>query len=495
MENSKTKQISKAQTEYQLLGMIMTEPFAIDKVIDSDPSRSITDADFTTREAKAIWKAIEKLHSRSEPVGLGQLIDQLKADETLNDAGGVDFILKIADSGVSVICISDYVRILKEASLRRSLSESVRTVQELTQKEDVPVPQVISSIQDIAEKTEKAYFNGAGGSEKITTMVEYARTQLNSDLRGFSGLKPKTNFEYLDRILGDSLYPGTYTLAATSSLGKTTFAAQLADQVAEQHVPVLYVSVEMSALDILSKSLARIVAKQPGNINTTALRIKKYWNANGDKSHLVIPETEFDAITAAFNIYKEKIAPYMTVTGLNFECQLSDILSCVSGFCRRNTVKPLVVIDYLQIIKKAKDFHGTDQQHIDICMSEIERLAKKEQIPIFVISSVNRASYLTPISFESLKTSGSIEFSSDVVIAIDLCAVNEIDNIKTDSEKREVLNQARQASPRRIRMRLLKNRFGTNAETFFYYYPAQERFQSLEKAPPKNEIQSVTNWI
>ena len=261
MENSKTKQISKAQTEYQLLGMIMTEPFAIDKVIDSDPSRSITDADFTTREAKAIWKAIEKLHSRSEPVGLGQVIDQLKADETLNDAGGVDFILKIADSGVSVICISDYVRILKEASLRRSLSESVRTVQELTQKEDIPVPQVISSIQDIAEKTEKAYFNGAGGSEKITTMVEYARTQLNSDLQGFSGLKPKTNFEYMDRILGDSLYPGTYTLAATSSLGKTTFAAQLADQVAEQHVPVLYISVEMSALDIMSKSLARIVAK------------------------------------------------------------------------------------------------------------------------------------------------------------------------------------------------------------------------------------------
>lgn len=377
MENSQTKQIAKPQTEYQLLGMIMTEPFAIDKVIDSDSSRSITDADFTTREAKTIWKAIEKLHSRSEPVGLAQVIDQLKSDGTLSDAGEVDFILKIADSGVSATCITDYVRILKEASLRRSLSESVRTVEELTQKEEVPVPQVISSIQDIAEKTEKAYFNGACGKENTATMIDYVKTQLDSDLRGFSGLKPKTNFEYLDRILGDSLYPGTYTLAATSSLGKTTFAAQLADQVAEQHVPVLYISVEMSELDIISKSLARIVAKQPGNINTTALRIKKYWNATGDKTHLVIPEAEFDAITGAFDIYMKKIAPYMTVTGLNFECQLSDILSCVSGFCRRNSVKPLVVIDYLQIIKKAKDFHGTDQQHIDICMSEIERLVKK----------------------------------------------------------------------------------------------------------------------
>lgn len=495
METSQTKQIAKPQTEYQLLGTIMAEPFAIKKVIDSDPSRSITDADFTTKEAKTIWKAIEKLNSRNEQTGIGQVIDQLKADGALKDAGEIDYILKIADSGVSVTCINDHVRVIKEASLRRNLSESIKTLEELAQKEDIPVPQVISSIQDIAEKTEKAYFNGAGGSEKITTMVDYARTQLSHDLDGFSGLKPKTNFEFLDRILGDSLYPGTYTLAATSSLGKTTFAAQLADQVAEQHVPVLYVSVEMSALDILSKSLARIVAKQPGSVSTTALRIKKYWNAEGDKSHLVIPEKEFDAITAAFNTYMEKIAPYMTVTGLNFGCQLSDILSCVSGFCRRNTVKPLVVIDYLQIIKKSKDFHGTDQQHIDICMSEIERLAKKEQIPIFVISSVNRASYLTPISFESLKTSGSIEFSSDVVIAMDLCAVNELDNIKTDSEKREVLNQARQASPRRIRMRLLKNRFGTNAETFFNYYPAQERFQSLEKAPPKNEIQSVTSWI
>ena len=70
----------------------------------------------------------------------------------------------------------------------------------------------------------------------------------------------KTGFENLDRIT--NLYPGLYVLGAISSLGKTTFACQLADQLSEAGEHVLFFSLEQSRFELVTKGLSRLTAKR-----------------------------------------------------------------------------------------------------------------------------------------------------------------------------------------------------------------------------------------
>lgn len=106
-------------------------------------------------------------------------------------------------------------------------------------------------------------------------------------------------------------------------------------------------------------------------------------------------------------------------------------------------------------------------------------MSRELDLTVFVISSVNRANYLTPIDFESLKESGSIEFTADVIWGLQLqCLNSEIfekqNNIK---ERREKVREAKAASPRKIELLCLKNRYGiANYSAYFDYYPANDYF-------------------
>ena len=454
--------------------------------------------DFTNEQNQLIWNALNRLHDNEEDITLPSLVSNLEAHHELktpylnpNNKSAVDinYITNcIADLSVySGEDASSFIKQLKDATYRRKL---MQTSQNLLL--DGSNPEL--HVKDYIEKAEKAILdfsednNIDSGMNQSDSVLNYLDGSFENDLKEFANIHLRTGFEDLDRLLGGHLYPGMYTLAATSSLGKTTLVSQIADNVAEAQTPVLYFSIEMSQMELISKSLARLVAKQPGNIKLSSLDIRKRWHPNMDINDSTLTLEEFSAIEKAFDTYKKKIAPNMFVAGANFDCTIDAIISKINRFIRVHGKKPFVVVDYLQIIQKEKDFRGTDQQHVDACVTALERFAKKQQITIFVISSVNRQSYLTPISFESLKASGSIEFSSDVVIAMDLLAISETEKDADDAtERRKLIDSERRAIPRRIALKTLKNRYGCGGETYFVYNPVKELFRNTEKKPPKPE--------
>ena len=101
------------------------------------------------------------------------------------------------------------------------------------------------------------------------------------------------------------------------------------------------------------------------------------------------------------------------------------------------------------------------------------------QIPVIAISSVNRANYLTPIDFESLKESGCIEFTADVIWGLQLECLNntvfeKASNIK---EKRDLIKKEKSSNPRKIELVCLKNRYGvSNFSCYFDYYAKNDLF-------------------
>ena len=96
---------------------------------------------------------------------------------------------------------------------------------------------------------------------KITNVGEYLEEGLYRDIETF-GATGKVMSGFPSTDAQTEMYPGLYILGAGSSLGKTTFAYQMCDQNAESGKPVIYFSFEQSTLEMVTKSIARIMARQ-----------------------------------------------------------------------------------------------------------------------------------------------------------------------------------------------------------------------------------------
>lgn len=293
----------------------------------------------------------------------------------------------------------------------------------------------------------------------------YIDKLMSGEIERFKGDK-KTGFDNLDSKSG-GLYSGLYVLAAISSLGKTSFALQLADQLAERGNDVLFFSLEQSRLELVSKSLARRVAQADPFTGVTSLSIRKGY---------LPPE-----VATAMREYKSAVADRLSIVEGNFACDVSFIGDYVRQYIRQTGTRPVLIIDYLQILQAAADAkRQTTKETIDTSVTELKRISREQDLTVFIISSVNRANYLTPIDFESLKESGGIEYSADVIWGLQLQCLNEplFDKKENIKEKRERVKEAKAANPRQIELACLKNRYGiANFSCFFDYYPANDLFK------------------
>ena len=110
--------------------------------------------------------------------------------------------------------------------------------------------------------------------------------------------------------------------------------------------------------------------------------------------------------------YMDKI----TMVTSNSATSIEDIIEVVKTYLRNNEVKPVVFIDYLQLIQSNKILNKREEiEHVSNC---IINLSKQYDLTVFVLSSLNRANYMSPIDFESFKESGSLEYDADVVLGL-----------------------------------------------------------------------------
>ena len=295
---------------------------------------------------------------------------------------------------------------------------------------------------------------------------DYIDKFMGDDIAEF-GEPKKTGFAELDRNCG-GLYPGLYAVGAISSLGKTTFTHQIADQLAEQGHDVLFFSMEQSRLEMVSKSISRITAQMDFSSYVDSLSIRRGF----------LPPN----VQAAAKEYKRRVGDRMNVIEGNFNCDIGFISDYVRHYIQANGVKPVVFIDYLQIVRPTEE-GNTAKDTVDNAVVELKRLSRDAGITVFVISSLNRANYLTPVDFESFKESGAIEYTSDVLWGLQLACLEEdlFSAANRLKEKRERVKQAKDEIPRKIELVSLKKRYGR--PTFrcpFDYFGGAELFRETD---------------
>ena len=327
-----------------------------------------------------------------------------------------------------------------------------------------------------ADKVEEVELNPEE-SERLVQEAEYMKTAVSSHLQEFlNGIASSVNtpyiptkFKVLDTVLDGGLYEGLYVVGAISSLGKTTFFTQICDQIARSGHDVLIFSLEMARTELMAKSISRLtvldVLRNQGSIKdaktargiTTGSRYANY------------SQREKDLIQRAVQSYGKFADNIFIHEGIG-DIGVERVREVVHQHIAITGREPVVLIDYLQILAPA-DVRATDKQNIDKAVIELKRLSRDFKIPVIAISSFNRENYTAPVNLSSFKESGAIEYSSDVLIGLQLQGVGR-KNFDATKEKAK--------NPREVELVILKNRNGaTGKKIKYHYYPMFNYFEEM----------------
>lgn len=282
-----------------------------------------------------------------------------------------------------------------------------------------------------------------------------------------------TGFDELDSSLNGGLYPGLYIFGAVSSLGKTTLMLQIADNIAASGRDVLFFSLEQSRFELMSKSISR---------ETLLFCREKRISVSNAKDNIQIADgsrwAELDemgqyVVDGAFERYG-RYAPQLFI----FEGQGNISVEDIGGFLRkylsfgkRSSLSPVIIVDYLQILKPQSD-RLSDKQAVDRNITALKQLSRDHDIPLLAVSSLNRTSYGRDVSMEAFKESGSIEYGADVLAGL---------QFEGAGENNFDIAFARSRSPRHIELCILKNRNGRipPRPLEFKYYPEFNFFEEV----------------
>ena len=329
-----------------------------------------------------------------------------------------------------------------------------------------------SAIQARKEVSEEPEPEEAPEAAAEAAKEEYLKTSAAARMQEFlNGIKDSVNtpvistgFKNLDSILDGGLYKGLYVLGAISSLGKTTLALQLADNIARQGQDVIIFSLEMEYSELMAKSISRLTylladskadAKTARGI-TTGARYASY------------SETEKALINKAIGSYEEYYKNNIYLQEGVGDIGVEKVREVVEQHISSTGNKPVVFIDYMQILAPY-DMRSSDKQNTDKNVLELKRLSRDYKIPVIGVSSFNRDSYKAGsgnkgrVGQTDFKESGAIEYSADVLIGLEFMSAGSNDY----SEKEE-----KRKDPRQIRLVILKNRNGRAWESCgFNYFP------------------------
>lgn len=338
----------------------------------------------------------------------------------------------------------------------------------------------------------------AGDDQSAADLEELKSEAVGRNLQGFldrikasrNAKAIKTGFPSLDKLLDGGLYAGLYIIGAISSLGKTTFCLQIADQIAAAGENVLIFSLEMSRDELIAKSVSRLSLDLDLERNNSTKNAKTTRGILAGSRYSLYSDTEKEIIKGAIEQYSTFAGNIYITEGVG-NIGVQQIVEAVKRFQRTTGKAPVVLIDYIQILAPA-DPRSTDKQNTDKAVLELKRLSRDYSIPVIGISSFNRENYTAPVNLAAFKESGAIEYSSDVLIGLqyDGMDYSEADGKgETDGNRakriREVLRQAQkdgnEGKAQKVQAKVMKNRNGQKGDIVLSFYPLFNLFREPDE--------------
>lgn len=317
-------------------------------------------------------------------------------------------------------------------------------------------------IQDEAEQAQREAYLSTSTAHYLQSFIDGIADSVNTPYI-------PTGFKGLDAVLDGGLYEGLYIVGAISSLGKTTLITQIADQIAQAGKDVLIFSLEMARAEIMAKSISRHTLQQVLSSGGDIRNAKTTRGITTGKRYIDYNQTERDLINNSILAYSKYAQNIYISEGIG-DIGAEQIRETVKQHILYTGKTPVVVIDYLQILAPYSE-RATDKQNTDKAVMELKRISRDYKTPVIGISSFNRANYREAVTMEAFKESGAIEYSSDVLIGLQL---------KGAGKKDFDANEAKKKTPREIELVILKNRNGSTGDRVeFKYYSLFNFFEEV----------------
>lgn len=284
-----------------------------------------------------------------------------------------------------------------------------------------------------------------------------------------------TGFSNLDDLLGGGLRRDFIILGGTSSSGKTTFALQMAVNLARSGHDVMIESLEMSRRAVISKMLSYLMAQKSIDKGAIESMYGKTAQQIDDGKTLSLSGTEKECWEGALGDFRG-ISKNLYIYEAQMEDNGETIRKAVGEHVKLKGRAPIVIVDYLQKLSPVNQRRTSDKEIIDDNLKALQFIKRDYKTSIIVISSMNRSGYSKDATTSDYKGSGNIEFDADIALTLQY-------EYKGNAEAKDITDDKRESRriPRLMEVSILKNRMNcVNENALFDYDPRFNMFTVRE---------------
>ena len=380
--------------EQAVLGSMLTDNDAVMAAVEV-----LKEDAFYREDNKIIYQAILNLYSKSEPIDIITLKDELESMGKFEQVGGFEYLASLPDKVPTTANVQKYIKIVEEKSVLRNL---IKTANEIIELGYNPT----EDVEDIMDGAEKKIFDIIQSKNtKSYTPIKDVLVESFTNLEKLYNQKQRvtgvpTQFYDLDDKTAGLHGSELILVAARPAMGKTAFALNIATNAAlRANVPVAIFSLEMSKDQLVNRMLCSEAMVDSNKVRTGKLD-EEDWTKLAEA---IGPLSEA-------GVYIDD-TPGISVMEIRTKCRKLKMEKNIG----------LVVIDYLQLISGSNKRNGSREQEISEISRSLKVLAKELNVPVIALSQLSRAveqrdDHRPMLS--DLRESGAIEQDADIVMLL-----------------------------------------------------------------------------
>jgi replicative DNA helicase len=430
------------EAEQSVLGSLLIDRDAIIEVADI-----VRPDDFYRQANGTIYGAIVDLYERREPIDIVTVAETLERDGQLDAVGGRSYLSSLSNQTPTAVHAVQYARIVERKAVLRNLISAAGRIAGIGYEDPAEVQEAIDRAEsELFTVSNRRVTDGFSRLSKLLHDAYDRLDYLHAHRGEISGIR--TGFTDLDALTTGLQKSDLVIVAARPSVGKTSFALNVAEHAAVREGKSVGVfSLEMSKEQLVLRMLSSVA-----NIDSQRLRTG------------FLEEMDFARIAPAMNALSEAPmyiddTPSISTMELRTKARR---LQAESGL-------DLVIVDYLQLMQASTTTRDANRvQEVSEISRGLKALARELNVPVMALSQLSRQPEMRESKeprLSDLRESGAIEQDADLVLFL-------------WREKERAGQEESDQDGEVVKLKLAKHRNGPTGEVDLYFKKRQTRFVS-----------------
>ena len=376
------------ESEQSVIGALLIDPACADRLGALRPDHCYSEAN------RLILARIISMISAGKQVDVLTVAEELDADGLSDLTGGLAYLGDIVEHTPTARNVGRYAEIIVGKSLERQLLGAADTIRETVAGSGTTRDKLMSAQSAVMGITESV---ASKVPQDIREVLSAAVSAIEERREKKSVVTP-TGFDSVDHALSGGMRPGNVVIVAgRPGMGKTSFATNIAFNIAAEGKTALIISMEMAAQELADRLIAHA-----GSVPLAEVLAGNMEGETGDRIMVGV----------------QRLAELPIVIDDQGGLTLFELASKARSVKRRKGSLGVIVVDYLQLMNGEGDSRNSQ---IEAISRGIKALAKELAVPIILLSQLNRScesrTNRRPVASD-LRESGAIEQDADVIAMV-----------------------------------------------------------------------------